>query len=125
MTTTIVYHGKCCGVPECGVELTSINRYGQSLLCREHGLKNERERKKRVRETEQPRDPRANPADDTLRGPPLPVGFHLAFCAWLADPGAPSTVLRLVAEMDEYELRHRIRRSLPPVPRPQSTNPGA
>jgi hypothetical protein len=47
------------------------------------------------------------------RIPPLSKQLHYALTAWLHEPGTLHTASNLHAALNEYELRHRIRKSLP------------
>ena len=57
------------------------------------------------------------------RIPPLSKPLHAALIAWLGRPGSGDTTSTLHKALDEYELRHRIRRSIAALPTPQGGSP--
>lgn len=68
--------------------------------------------------------PRKTAARKTPALPPLNHRLHAAMTTWLNSPGEAFATSLLRSAMDDYELRHRLRRLLPPpVEVPTPTNP--
>lgn len=101
-----IWPGKACTAPGCGLQLTSRNRYGTSLLCLEHGREMERSRVRK------PARPRAAPkAADTC---PHRANLRAIFAVWLKHPAEERFFRTLRQAMDAYELRERLMRAIQP-----------
>lgn len=97
--TYLVFPGRVCSV--CSVGLTSRNRYGHHLMCKEHGAEQERARVRSPRTTER------------LPQSPERRRLHALFNKWARHPIAEGAYAALMAEMRDHELRERLRRLIP------------
>jgi hypothetical protein len=123
-----VWPDKACSV--CGLGLTSRNRYGASTMCREHGREHERNRVRKPRAVslrqastvtpvskvgakDSDTGSLAAPRSEVISGLDIDARLHAALSTWLCNPDAEYAADLLQSALDDYELRHRLRRLLP------------
>lgn len=103
-----IYTGKVCSV--CALPLTSRNRYGQKLLCIEHGREADSARVRRPK-VSKPSMPRTG----SSQTPTATTHLQALFRAWLVHPADERLSRELQTAMDDHELKERLRRLLPPA----------